>query len=200
MPALRDPAPLRSERRPALVPTLPGDQLAPRVEPGDRIRVARNVTSGIDPALAERLPLDDPSAQPFAFVDFERSSPLLVLVLVFAGLVAFLGGWQGVRALFGLGVSLMIVVEFVAPAILDGRPPLAVALVGSLAVMVVTIVLSHGRRVKSMAAMLGTATALALTAGMALFAVRRAEITGFSGEESFVLFSRRERRSRCRAW
>jgi uncharacterized membrane protein len=169
--------------------TLPGEQVAPRVDPGDRIRVARNVTSGIDPALAEQLPLDDPSAQPFAFVDFERSSPLLVLVLLFAGLVAFLGGWHGVRALLGLGVSLIIVVEFVAPAILDGRSPLAVAIVGSLAVMVVTIVLSHGAGLKSMAAMLGTATALGLTAGMALLAVRRAEITGFSGDETFVLFS-----------
>jgi uncharacterized membrane protein len=169
--------------------TLPSDRLAPKVAAGDRIRVARNIPSGIDPALVDRLPVDDPSQQPFAFVDFERSSPLLVLVLLFAALVAFLGGWHGVRALLGLGVSLVIVVEFVAPAILDGQPPLAVALVGSLAVMVVTIGLSHGAGLKSMAAMLGTATALGLTAGIALFAVRRAEITGLSGDETFVLIS-----------
>jgi hypothetical protein len=71
--------------------------------------------------------------QPFAFVDFERSSALLVLLLVFGALVAFLCGWHGVRALVGLGISLVIVVEFLEPSILDGNPPLAVALVGSVA-------------------------------------------------------------------
>jgi len=169
--------------------TLPSDRFAPRVDVGDQIHVARSVQSGIDPALVERLPIDDPSQQPFAFVDFERSSPLLVLLLVFAGLVAFLGGWHGVRALLGLGVSLVIVVEFLAPSILDGNPPLAVALVGSLAVMVVTIGLSHGAGLKSLAAMLGTAVALGLTACLALLAVRRTEISGFSSDQSELLLA-----------
>jgi uncharacterized membrane protein len=169
--------------------TLPSDRFAPRVEVGDHIRVARNVPSGIDPDLVERLPVDDASQQPFAFVDFERSSPLLVLVLVFGGLVVVLGGWHGFRALVGLALSLAIVVEFLAPAILDGRPPLAVALVGSLAVMVVTILISHGAGLKSMAAMLGTAVALGLTASLALFAVRQTQITGFSSDQSELLFA-----------
>ena len=169
--------------------TLPGDQLAPRVAPGDRIRVARNVPSGIAPDLVDRLPVDDPSQQPFAFVDFERSSPLVVLVLVFGGLVVVLGGWHGARALLGLAISLLIVVEFLAPAILDGHPPLAVALVGSLAVMVVTLLVSHGIGLKSMAAMLGTAVALGLTASLALFTVRATEISGFSSEQSTLLLS-----------
>jgi uncharacterized membrane protein len=110
-------------------------------------------------------------------------------VLVFGGLVVVLGGWHGARALLGLAISLLIVVEFLAPAILDGRPPLAVALVGSLAVMVVTIVISHGPGLKSMAAMLGTAVALGLTASLALFTVRATEISGFSSEQSTLLLS-----------
>ncbi len=169
--------------------TLPSDRFAPRVDAGDHIRVARNVPSGLEPGLVERLPVDDPSQQPFAFVDFERSSPLLALVLVFAALVVVLGRWHGVRALLGLGISLAIVVEFLAPAILDGSPPLAVALVGSLAVMVVTIGISHGAGLKSMAAMLGTAVALGLTASLALLAVRTTEISGFSSEQSTLLLS-----------
>ena len=169
--------------------TLPNDRLAPQITAGEHIRVARTVPSGLDPELVERLPIDDPSQQPFAFVDFERSSPLLILVLVFAGLVVLLGGRHGVRALLGLAVSLGIVIEFLAPAIVAGHPPLLVALVGSLAVMVVTVGISHGIGLKSMAAMLGTATALALTAGLALFAVRATDISGFSSEEATLLLS-----------
>ena len=162
--------------------TMPSEAFAPELSPGDRVRVQRNGP------LSEDV-LDDPSQQPFAFVDFERSSPLLALVLVFAALVVVLGRWHGVRALLGLGISLAIVVEFLAPAILDGSPPLAVALVGSLAVMVVTIGISHGAGLKSMAAMLGTAVALGLTASLALLAVRTTEISGFSSEQSTLLLS-----------
>ena len=68
-------------------------------------------------------------------------------------------------------------------------PPLLVALVGSLAVMIVTIGISHGPGIKRCAAMLGTAAALLLTALLALFVVREANITGFSSEEATVLFA-----------
>ena len=169
--------------------TLPNDRLAPQITPGEQIRVARSIPSGLDPAVVEQLPIDDPSQQPFAFVDFERSSPLLLLVIAFGGLVVLLGGWHGARALIGLAVSLGIVIEFLVPAIVAGHPPLLVALIGSLAVMVVTIGVSHGLGLKSMAAMLGTATALALTAGLALFTVRATDISGFSSEEATLLLS-----------
>src|SRR5215218_7309135 len=162
---------------------LPRDRFAPPIEAGDDIRVARN-TRG---EAGEEVPLDDPSGQPVAFVDFERTDSLLLLFLAFVALVVVLGRWHGVRALLGLGLSLALVVEFLAPAILDERPLVLTALVGALAVMVVTIVLSHGAGLKSMAAMLGTAGALLLTAVLALVAVRGADVTGLSSEQSALL-------------
>ena len=162
---------------------LPRDRFAPPIEAGDDIRVARN-TRG---EAGEEVPLDDPSAQAVAFVDFERTGSLLLLFLAFVALVVVLGRWHGVRALIGLGLSLVLVVEFLAPAILDDRPLVLTALLGALAVMVVTIVLSHGAGLKSMAAMLGTAGALLLTAVLALVAVRGADVTGLSSEQSALL-------------
>jgi uncharacterized membrane protein len=169
--------------------TLPDDRTAPRVAPGDKVRVARNIPFGVNQELAEQLPLDDPSQQPFAFIDFERSRSLLALVLGFGALVILLGRWHGVRALIGLTLSLAIVIEFLAPAMLEGHPPLLVALVGSLAVMLITLTLAHGAGLKSLAAILGTATALALTALLAVAAVRAADITGFSSEQSLLALS-----------
>jgi uncharacterized membrane protein len=164
--------------------TLSGDRFAPPVEAGDSIRVARNTREE-----GEEVPLDDASQYPVAFVDFERTSPLLVLFLAFVALVVVLGRWHGVRALVGLGLSLALVVEFLAPAILDDRPLVLTALVGALAVMVVTIVLSHGAGLKSMAAMLGTAGALLLTTLLAVMAVRGADVTGLSSEQSTLLLA-----------
>jgi uncharacterized membrane protein len=182
---------------------VPGDRFAPPLEAGDDIRVARNTRGEVgegaalddaaqSPALddpAQYPALDDPAQFPVAFVDFERSSPLLVLALVFVALVVVLGRWHGVRALLGLGLSLALVVEFLAPAILDERPLVLTALVGALAVMVVTILLSHGAGLKSLAAMLGTAGALLLTTLLAVIAVRGADVTGLSSEQATLLLA-----------
>jgi hypothetical protein len=54
---------------------LPSTQFAPALEPGDEIRVSRNVVPG-QPAPA----LDDSDVQPLAFVDFERGRPLYALI------------------------------------------------------------------------------------------------------------------------
>jgi uncharacterized membrane protein len=160
--------------------TLPGAELAPEIDPGDGIRVARN-------ELPEGTVPGAPEPEAYAFVDFERRAPLIWLALGFGLLVVVLGRRRGVLSLVGLAISLVLVVEFVVPAILDGRAPLLVALVGALAIMFATITLTHGANVKSAAAMLGTAASLLLTALLALLFVELAHITGFSSEEATLL-------------
>jgi uncharacterized membrane protein len=162
---------------------MPGGPFAPALEPGDRIRVSRNAGDApLEPSPTSEL-------QPLAFVDFERGRALLVLAIVFAALVVALGRWQGLRSLAGLAVALAVVVFFLLPALLDGRPPLATALVGALAVMLATMALTHGINLKSGAAMLGTAAALLLTALLAVLAVQLASITGFASEEANLLLA-----------
>jgi len=167
--------------------TVSDDRFTPAFEAGDRIRVTRSRTEEAPTDAPSGPELGRPEAQPYAFVDFERRAPLAVLVLLFAGLVILLARWQGVRALAGLGVSLVVVVLFVAPAILDGRPPLLVALVGGLAVMAATMALTHGPGLKSQAALLGTALSLVLIALLGTLAVDAAQITGLSEETALLL-------------
>lgn len=161
--------------------TLPGTTLAPEVLPGDRIRVTESyVPVGAEPP---------PNAEAYTFTDFERRSPLLLLAIVFAVLVVALGRWKGVRSLLGLAASLAVVTQFMVPAILDGSSPLAVALVGALAVMLLTVGLAHGTGVTSVAAVLGSAASLLATALPAVLFVGLAHITGFSSEESTLLLA-----------
>jgi uncharacterized membrane protein len=169
--------------------TLPGDQLVPELEPGDGISVARNAAPGVDPSLSEQLPIDEPSAQPYAFVDFERGPPLLALAIAFSLLVIAFARFQGLRSLIGLALSLLVVTQFLVPAILDGKAPFLVALVAALAVMMATITLTHGVSLKSAAAMLGTSGSLLLTAGLAVLFVELAHVTGFASEEATLLQS-----------
>ena len=150
------------------------------VDVGDRVRVA---DSGIPP----RAEVGGVAVDRYAFSDFERRAPLLWLTVAFALLVVLTARWRGVRALAGLAGSLAVVVLFVVPAILEGSSPLAVATIGALAIMLLTIPLAHGLGPKSVAACLGTAAALVITLLLARFATDVAHITGFSSEEATFL-------------
>lgn len=168
--------------------TLPGTDVAPAVFAGDEIRIVRNDPygggGGTTADQATQLGLEA-----YAFADFERRRPLYILAVLFGVLVIALARVKGVRALVGLGLSLAVVTQFIVPAILDGTSPLLVALVGSLAVMLLTIALAHGTGVTSVAAILGASVSLLATALLAVVFVEAAQITGFSSEEASLLAS-----------
>jgi uncharacterized membrane protein len=73
------------------------------------------------------------------------------------------------------------------PGILAGSPAVLVSLVGSLAVMFVTVVLTYGVSAQSLAASLGIALSLGFAALAGTLAVDSAALDGRSGELSTVL-------------
>jgi uncharacterized membrane protein len=151
----------------------------PDLDPGDDIRVTRG---------AKPPPGQAPIAGPeYSFYDFQRGTPMAVLAIAFVLIVLLFARLRGALSLLGLGASLALVLLFVVPAILDGKSPLAVAIVGSLAVALVTIPLAHGRGPKTLAAILGTAASLLLTALLALIFTKATHLTGFSNEEATFL-------------
>jgi uncharacterized membrane protein len=150
----------------------------PPVHLGDRLRVAQ----------AEEVPgYETPGQTTYTLVDFERGTSILLLFAVFAVLVLVFSRLRGALSLVGLGVSLGIVLVYVIPAILDGKPPVAVAISGSLAIGIATILLAHGRGPKSLAALLGTTASLLLTALLAVIFTNATRLTGLAGEEAFAL-------------
>lgn len=154
----------------------------PELESGSRIRVVENeVLPGAQP----------PSGDRYALVEIDRRTPMLWLAILFCVLVILFGRMRGVLALIGLGFSLLLVVKFVIPALIDGRSPVAVAIVGSFAVMLLTILLAHGAEPKSLAAILGTAVSLLATILIAVSATEVAHLTGFSSEEANLLLASR---------
>jgi uncharacterized membrane protein len=158
--------------------TDPPDRLD--LDVGDGVRVAEN-------PLPPGAQLGGVAVQRYSLADFERRQPLLWLFLAFAALVLVTGRWQGLRALVGLGASLAVIVVFVVPAILEGTSAPGVALVGSLAIMLITLVVTHGLGPKTLAATLGTASALLLTLGLGSFFIGAAHLTGLSSDEAIFL-------------
>ena len=162
---------------------LPKGEFSPQLSIGDRIKVAEPPQLDASTAIAPR------GHQPLAFVDFDRGRSLLWLALAFIGVVLSLARWQGARSLIGLVISMAVVLLWLVPAILDGRPPLLVALIGGVGVMIVTTVVTHGVGVKGAAAILGAAATLLLIIVLAVAAVDLAQITGLSSEEASLILA-----------
>jgi uncharacterized membrane protein len=133
-----------------------------------------------------RLAVTEQPGQPpnYYIQDLERGRPLLVLAALFVGAVVAFGRWQGIRSLLGLGLSFMVIVSFVVPAILRGHSPVLVAVTGAMAIMLLSLYLSHGVGPKTTAAVVGTALALGLTAALAIAFVAAASLTGLASEEA----------------
>lgn len=125
----------------------------------------------------------------YSFYDFERSTPLIVLVVLFVGAVVALGRWRGVGALAGLVVSLAIIVWFALPSLVDGNNAVSVALVTAGAVAIVALYLAHGVGPATDVALLSTFASLALTGLLAWIFVEVGNFTGLTDDASFVLQS-----------
>ena len=123
----------------------------------------------------------------YQFSDFQRRPVLFWLLIVFAVAVIALGRLRGVAALAGLGATVMIILVWLLPAILDGRNPVIVSLVGAAAVAYVAIFLSHGFNLMSCVSLVGVLGGLLLTTLLATVTVELARFTGFASEESSLL-------------
>lgn len=123
----------------------------------------------------------------YGFYEFQRERPLLLLLVGFVVAALVIGRRAGFRALVALALSLGLLVKFMLPAILAGRNPLLVALVGGSAVMFLALYLTHGVNVRTTSAVLGTTASLVITGVLATLAVDAARFTGLSGEGSGYL-------------
>ncbi|HVH23291.1 MAG TPA: YibE/F family protein [Pseudonocardia sp.] len=154
-----------------IVPIEPG---SPRFAVGDRVVLG---WSGGDP--------EDPGS--YQIVDFQRGSPLLWLAVAFAVAVLLLGRWRGLAALIALGLSFLVLLVFVLPAILAGHDPLAVAVVGACLIMFAVLYLTHGLSARTSTAVLGTLLSLALIGVLGAVFAAAAELTGLDDQTSNLI-------------
>jgi uncharacterized membrane protein len=141
-----------------------------------------------DEIVLHYTPEAPPEAQ-YAFADFQRRTPMLVLLLLFVAAVVALGRLRGVMALIGLAVSLGILFWFILPALVEGSSPIAVALTGATVIALAALLLAHGLNERTAVAVLGTLASLLLTAVLAGLFAAAAHLTGLATEESINLLA-----------
>jgi uncharacterized membrane protein len=123
----------------------------------------------------------------YAFSDRQRKPVLFWVAVAFAIVVVVLGRLRGLAALVGLTATLVILLIFVMPALLDGRSPVAVAVVGAAAIAFLAIYLAHGVGPMTTVALLGTLGSLVLTAVLAAAVTHLAALSGYASEEASIV-------------
>mgnify|MGYP001820127443 FL=1 len=151
---------------------------------GEMFVLEQSLTSTIssgDGIFVEIQVLPDGTVQ-VVFYDFQRSTPMLLLVVLFVAAIVVLGRWRGVGALAGLVMSLVVIVAFALPSLLDGSNAVAVALVAAGAIAFVALFLAHGVGLATATALLSTFASLALTGALAWLFLTASKFTGFGDE------------------
>jgi hypothetical protein len=157
-----------------LVQLVPLEPSTPRFAVGDQVVLS---WSGGD--------ADDPGS--YQVVDFQRSGSLWWLAGLFAAAVLALGRWRGLAALVALGLSFVVLLMFVLPAILAGHNPLWVAVVGACLIMFVVLYLTHGPSARTSTAVLGTLVSLLLIGGLSAAFTALARLTGLDDTTSALI-------------
>jgi uncharacterized membrane protein len=132
---------------------------------------------------------DQPIESRYELIDQQRAWPLFALAVTFALAVVALSRWRGLAALASLALSVLILIVFVLPALLDGKPPLAVAVVGASAIMICTLYLSHGVSLRTSVSLVGTLISLSLTGLLGLLFTTLGRFTGLGDESAPYLAS-----------
>ncbi len=138
------------------------------------------------PVYLQPLP-ESETDQRYALADVDRTVPLFVMSLLFAGAVVILARWKGVTALIGLAASMVILAVFVLPALLQGSPPVAIAALGAGAIAVVSMGLAHGFNVRTGVALIGTLLALIITTLLGWVFTEAMNFTGVATEDAAYL-------------
>jgi uncharacterized membrane protein len=152
----------------------PNEPGSPKFAVGDKVVLSY---AGANPA--------DPAS--YRLADFERSLPLALLAGLFALAVIVLGRFQGVAALFALGLSFVVLLLFVLPAIVAGENPLLVAVTGAGLIMFIALYLTHGFSARTSTAVLGTMVSLVLIGGLGVLFTAVTKLTGLDEDTTLLL-------------
>lgn len=161
-----------ADRDRRVIVELPDGPGAPTVSDGDSVILVKT---------------DTPDGDRYDIVDHQRGKGLWLLAIAFVLAVVAFGRWRGFAALIGLAVTFALLLLFVVPAILAGESPLLVAIVGSAAIMLTVLYLTHGLSLLTSVAVLGTLASLCLTGILSALWVAGMHLSGFSDESSTFL-------------
>jgi len=123
----------------------------------------------------------------FYLTDIWRINSLLYLAILFLLVVVIVGRRRGLRALFSLALTFLVIFAFTIPLISKGGNPIIVTLGSAIFIILISMLLLYGWNIKSQAAIISIAISIFLALILSYLFVKIGRLTGFSEEEAMLL-------------
>ena len=157
-------------------------------QPQDVLLDGGTVHSGLRAGDSIEVIRLDGNGDPFySFSGVNRLPVIAVLTVFFVAAVIAVARWKGLFALVGLVIAAWVLMSFMLPAIIVGKPGMPVALAGSTVIMFIVLYVAHGISLRTSAALAGTLLGLGVTTALGAFAVGAARLSGFADENEYDL-------------
>ena len=135
------------------------------LKPGDPVTISFSLTDG--------------NIEAIYIQDYDRSWPLIIVVLLFLIITMLVGGKVGAKSLVGLGFTILCIFSILIPLLIGGAPTLPTIWLMCAYVTIVTFVILDGVNRKTICAIFGTILGVAFAAAFGKFFCWIMRITGF---------------------
>lgn len=143
-----------------------------KMKKGDRVAISKVTANGQDQ---------------YSVADHYRLPAIFGLVALFVVAILIFGRWRGATSLLGLGISIVVIIQFLIPQILSGKNPLLFSIITAIFLAVITLYLAHGFKKRTTASVISTVGTLLLASGMSVVAVYLTHLFGRGTNETFSL-------------
>jgi len=123
----------------------------------------------------------------YLITDHYRLSNIYLLVLFFILLTIVIAKYKGFLSILGLAITILILIYYIAPQIVSGQDPVTTVLIGSIFIIIFSIVLSHGFNKKTALATISTILALSLAIIISKIFISYASLFGTGSEDAMFL-------------
>lgn len=119
--------------------------------------------------------------------DYIRDSYIYILGGIFALILLLIGKSKGLKTIITLIFTMFMVFKVLLPLMLRGFNPVAITILISVAIIVLTILLISGLTKKSIAAICGTVCGVLIAGFLAFVIGTKVKLTGLTSEEAVML-------------
>ncbi|MCY6485060.1 YibE/F family protein [Clostridium aestuarii] len=118
---------------------------------------------------------------------FDRGKYLLYLTLGFVILMILIGGIKGIKSVFTLALTIIIILKVLPTLLLKGYDPVTTSVLICIGIIVFTLLIVSGINRKTVSAIIGTSCGVAMAGLIALLMGNLTKLTGYGTEESQML-------------
>lgn len=153
--------------------------------PGDP-EAAIYLTEGMEVIVASQK--EEGEVALYFLQDVARDRGIFLILALFLTILLLIGKKKGLRAMIALLFTFFVVVAIILPLILRGFNPVLVSIAAASGIIVITLPVIGGLNTKSVSAIAGTISGVAIAGAIAYLIGELSSLTGFTGEEAQALY------------